>query len=137
MTWSPINRNPSPATLRQFALLWLVFFLGLAGWNYFRLDRPLMGAILAVVALSIGLPGSIWPASVRWLFVGSMLLTAPIGWTVAQLLLALLYFGIFTPLAVLFRIIGRDQLLRSRPARDSLWLAKPSPADSHSYFRQS
>jgi hypothetical protein len=137
MRWSDINRSPTPATLRQFALLWLLFFLGLAAWYYFGLDRQLVGMILALLALTVGLAGLAQPAWVRWVFVGWLMLTFPIGWTVSQLVLLLLFFGLFTPLALLFRITGRDPLGRKGRSQDSLWQPKPPPADVHSYFRQS
>ena len=137
MRWSDINRNPTPVTLRQFAGIWLVFFLGLAAWQYFLVGRPLAGVVLAVLALTVGPVGLVRPAWVRGIYVGSMVLTFPIGWTVSQVMLLLLFFGLFTPLALLFRIKGRDVLLRANPPRDSLWLVKTPPADIHSYFRQS
>jgi hypothetical protein len=137
MRWSDINRNPTPATLRQFSAIWLVFFLGLACWQYFLAGHQLAGAILAVLALTAGPLGLARPTWVRWIFVGWMMLTFPIGWTISQVMLLLLFYGIFTPLALLFRIKGRDVLLRANRPRDSFWLVKDPPADIHSYFRQS
>lgn len=137
MRWSDINRNPSTTTLRQFAFLWLLFFLGLAAWQYFKAERPLVGGLLALLAVTIGPLGLARPAWVRGIFVGWMVLAFPIGWTISQVMLLLIFLTIFTPLALLFRIMGRDVLLRGKQARDSLWLVKPSPADVHGYFRQS
>ncbi len=137
MRWSDIPRNPTTTTLRQFAAIWLVFFLALAAWQYFWAQRPLVGAILALLAVTVGPLGLIRPAWVRGIFVGWMILAFPIGWTVSHLMLLLLFLVIFTPLALLFRIMGRDILLRRNRSLPSYWLVKSSPADIRSYFRQS
>ena len=66
-----------------------------------------------------------------------MVLAFPIGWLVSQLVLALIFYGLITPLALVFRGRGRDPLQRARPASDeSLWRPKASPADVRRYFRQ-
>jgi len=137
MTWSDIPFNPSRAVLRQFATLWLVCFLALAAREWFVRDRPLLGLALAAVAVLLGVPGLLRPALLRWIFVAWMVVAFPIGWLVSWLLLALLYFLVFTPLALWFRFRGRDQLGR-KPAPDhaSFWEPKHTPRDPRSYFRQ-
>jgi hypothetical protein len=57
---------------------------------------------------------------------------------VGEVLLLVIYFLVFTPVAMLFRIIGRDALARKidRGAA-TYWRAKESRADVESYFRQS
>ena len=44
-----------------------------------------------------------------------MVLAFPIGWTVSQVMLAMMFFGLFTPIGLVFRLIGRDPLHRARP----------------------
>ena len=137
MNWSDISFHPSSKTLRQFAGLWLVFFGGLACFQYLvRGNVP--GAIaLAVLAVTVGIAGLAWPGAVRFVYVGWMVLAFPIGWTVSRLLLAALYFGVVTPIGVMLRLIGRDPLqLRRRAEVESYWTEKPAPADVRRYFRQ-
>ena len=60
-----------------------------------------------------------------------------IGWTVSQAMLLLMYFGLFTPIGLFFRLIGRDPLHRDRRAGvESYWTPKPVPVDVRSYFKQ-
>ena len=50
-----------------------------------------------------------------------MVLAFPIGWTVSLVLLGLVYYGLFTPIGLVFRLVGRDALqLRPRHRRDDL-----------------
>jgi hypothetical protein len=64
-------------------------------------------------------------------------LTTPIRIVVSGALLRVMYYGIFTPLALLFRLIGRDALARRRTNAGSYWTPKTTPTDMKSYFRQS
>jgi len=52
-------------------------------------------------------------------------------------MLALMFYGIITPLALLFRIRGRDLLARKpAPNRPTFWTPKQTPEDMGAYFRQ-
>ena len=78
-----------------------------------------------------GRPGGPDPARLlRPIYVGWMVLAFPIGWTVSQVILAVMFFGLFTPIGLVFRLIGRDPLHRARrPGVESYWTPKPTPAD--------
>lgn len=136
MNWADVTREPSPRLLRQFAALSLIIFGGLAAW------RAASGAIdgwmwaLAIAAVVIGGVGVTAPRAIRWIFTGWMIVAFPIGWLISRIVLAVLYFALFTPIALFFRMIGRDVLQRRTRSRESYWTAKPAPGDVRSYFRQ-
>jgi hypothetical protein len=137
MKWSDIPFDPPSKTLRQFAGIWLVFFSGWAIHQGLWRGHTIAGIILAVAALTIGLLGLTRPPTVRPIYVGWMVLAFPIGWTVSFLILTLIFFGLFTPIALVFRFIGRDALARIHPREASTyWVPKPAPASQRSYFRQ-
>lgn len=127
----------SSKTLRQFAALCLVVFGGLAwaGYSHGKLTGPI---IFSTLAVTLGPLGLIKPEAIRPVFAGCMKLAHPIGLVVSQLVLAVLFYGLFTPVALLFRLIGRDVLaLRRRAGAASYWKPKPAAAAVRSYFRQS
>lgn len=137
MQWSDISFQPARNTLRQFAGMWLVFFLALAAVQYWVKDRPTEAMALAGLAVTIGPLGLIRPHAIRLIYVGWMVAVFPIGWTVSKIVMAVIYYGVFTPVAVIFRLIGRDVLhLRRQPAADTYWLSKPQAAGVTQYFRQ-
>jgi hypothetical protein len=137
MRWSDIPFSPPPRTLRQFAALWLAFFGGMAAWQGIMRGRVGIAAGLAALALVVGGLGLARPALVRPIFVGWMVLAFPIGWTVSLVLLGLVYYGLFTPIALAFRLTGRDALrLRPRPGDATYWTPRPAVADIRRYFRQ-
>ncbi len=137
MHWSDIPRNPSPRLLRQFAALWLMFFGGVSVWQWAVRGRVEVAAVLAAVGVIVGGMGLLKPALVRPVFVGWMVVVFPLNWLVSRLLMGAIYYGLFTPLAVLLRLKGRDVLLRRRPAdRPTYWQPKPAPEDVRRYFSQ-
>lgn len=135
MQWSDIPRNPTPRMLRQFAALWVLVFGSLALWQWYqghgstaRWTAPFSAA---------GVLGIGWPRLAKPVFVGWMILAFPIGWLVSRLLLGLVFFGVFTPLAAVFRLMGRDELqLRKQAQLASYWRPKAQASDRGQYFRQ-
>ena len=135
MKWSDLPLRPDDRTLRQFAGLWVVFFGGMAAWQWLGHDRPTVGLVLAVLAATVGPVGLVWPRAIRPIFVGWIVAVFPIGWVVSLLVLGLLFFVVFTPLGLLFRLIGRDALLlKRRPELATYWTPKPAIAPAR-YFR--
>jgi hypothetical protein len=139
MNWSDIPRIPSQRKLRQFAGLFFLTFGWLACWEsaLARDKKPPFAFVFGLMAVSIGLAGLIKPQWIRPIFVGWMILVFPLGWVISRLVLATVYYGLFTPLGLLFRLLGRDPLhLRDQPGQISYWIAKPVAEDVRGYFRQ-
>lgn len=137
MQWSDIQFKPARATLRQFAGLWLLFFGGLALWEALVRGRIGLASILALLALTVGPVGLARPEWMRLIYVGWMILAFPIGWTVSHVILAVIFYGLLTPIGLVFRFLGRDPLHRTRrPELESYWAPKPTPTDLRRYFKQ-
>jgi len=131
MTWNPTVRQ-----LRQFGVCALIA-LPLLGWT--MMER---GAAVFAVLTGLGVLGGVlaWlrPAALKHPFIGLTLLTLPIGLVLGEVLLLAIYFGIFTPVALVFRVVGRDALKRRfEPRAASYWTPKTQAKDVSQYFRQS
>lgn len=122
--------------LRQFAGIWLVLFAALAGWALYRgHDGRAIG--FTVAALVVGPLGLARPMAIRPLFSTLMTITRPIGLVVNRVILAIMFYGLFTPLALIFRLAGRDALGLKRPdGKPSYWKRRPAVTDPRRYFRQ-
>jgi hypothetical protein len=125
-------------TLREFAALCLCFFGALFVWSAYRHSgSPSISAWIGLtVGLLVGLPGLVHPQAIRPVFLGATAITRPIGHVVSTALLCIIYYGLMTPLALLFRIVGRDPLARRGPALATYWEAKSEPKDVRRYLRQ-
>lgn len=135
MRWSEIT-TPPPKMLRQFAGLFLVFFVSLAAWRAWNGQADVWAWSLAGMGLVVGTVGLLWPPAIRWVYTGWMIAAFPIGWTVSWLVLAALFYGVFTPVAFVFGLMQRDALRLRRRDRRSYWTAKERPLGVASYFRQ-
>jgi hypothetical protein len=138
MNWSDIPWKPSARTLRQFAALWITFFAALAVWQGVAHRRAVVAMVCTVMALTVGPLGLVRPSLIRPIFVAWTVAVFPIGWIVSRLLLAVLFYGLFTPLALAFRLAGRDALCRRRAAgtTTTYWTRRPAPGGVRRYFRQ-
>jgi hypothetical protein len=93
--------------------------------------------VLAVLAVTVGLLGLTWPRRIKPVFVAWMALAFPIGWIVSRVILGLLFYGLFTPVAWILRLKGRDELgLKRQPEATTYWHRKPSATDKSQYLRQ-
>jgi hypothetical protein len=127
----------SSRTLRQFATAWLIFIAIVGAQQYFMRGRHALGIVCLTAAFVFGVPGLVKPQTIRWLFVALLTIAFPIGWVVSQLMLALMFYLVLTPIALVFRLRGRDVLQRRpAPGRSTFWLPKRMPTDVRSYFRQ-
>jgi hypothetical protein len=123
--------------LRQFAGIWIVFFGGIGAYQGFYHHRQTLGIVLAVLAVTIGPIGVMWPKTIKPIFVGWMTLAYPIGWTVSRIVLGAVFYGLFTPIAIVFRMMGRDELgLKRQPSAATYWQPKPRATDKTQYLRQ-
>ena len=129
----PINGR----VLRQFSGLWLAVFGGLAIWNVMVAERPRLAIAFAVVALSVGIVGLIRPFAVRVIFLGAIAATMPIGRVVSYVLLGSLYYLVFAPIGLVFRLRGRDALARRRDNRRlTHWVEREQTSDPRRYLHQ-
>jgi saxitoxin biosynthesis operon SxtJ-like protein len=136
MQWSDVVKPPSTRMLRQFAGLCLAIFGGLAMWRAWHGDTGIGTVVLATAAVLIGIGGLAAPAAIRPVYSAWMIAAFPIGWTVSKVVLGAMLYLVFTPVAIWFRITGRDPLRLRRQDHASLWQSKPTPRTADEYLRQ-
>jgi hypothetical protein len=131
-----LDLHPTDRMLRQFAGAWLLVFGGLAANQWLMRGHARTAIALVGIALVTGVAGLLRPRLVRWLFVAATVLAFPIGWVVSQVMLVVLFIGVVTPVALLFKVQGRDRLARKRSAQSSYWKPKTAMEDVRRYLRQ-
>jgi hypothetical protein len=137
MSLVAVNWNPSRSFLRQFGCAGGLLLLGWGLALYFRRGWSAGEGVLAAAAFGLLLGSAICPRALLYPYLGLTLATAPVGWVVGQAFLALMFYGVFTPLALVFRLMGRDALrLRLDPRATTYWTARPAPRDPRQYLRQ-
>jgi hypothetical protein len=136
MHWSDAIVRPTDRKLREFAAAAAIICLALAIWQFASEIAWIGGAWLLIAVAAIGVVR--WRP--RWLapiFTAAMIVTLPFAWVVSLVVLALAFYLVITPLALLFRLIGRDALARP-PQQDqaSYWQPQPPAEHPQRYLQQ-
>ena len=133
-----INFNPDKKKLRQFGLAALVaaavisLFLCLVKGIAFKWVMPVFIAGFVIFTLSL-----ISVRLTRMIYIVLTAITMPVGIVVSFLVLTIFYFLLLVPLALVFRIAGRDPLCRKfEPSAKSYWQRRHRTEDSEHYFHQ-
>jgi hypothetical protein len=138
MSLIEINWYPKRNELRNFAITALVASLIIACLLYVLKGVKVQWAVIIVAAgFGIFLSSFVSHKLTRIMYLGLILVTFPIGWTISMILLTAFYFLLLTPLGLLFRLLGRDPLCRRfDPAAKSYWLNRRETDSLDRYFHQ-
>lgn len=126
---------PLPAE-RQFGLFVTGVLLAVAvyGWSRGWLTAMLVPLILlglAVGLIALLLPHRLAPINRAWARLGLLL-----GRVVSPVVLAILFFGLITPVALVTRLFGRDELHLRYRAAASYWIPRETARPAAESFTQ-
>jgi hypothetical protein len=137
MTISELNLKPSAKMLREFGIIAL-FGFGLVGaligvkWDAWTVSYLLWGVGAVAIIIAFVQPKLLLP-----LYVALMIAAFPIGFVISNVLLWILYFGLFTPIAMVFRLVGRDTMKRKfEPESESYWIERTGEMPVANRFKQ-
>ena len=125
--------------VRQFS----VTLLGITGavvWkvNLFKVGLFNFQSFIVLLVVSLGIIGLVYPNRLRLGLMVIMALTHPIGSFVSFVVLGIYFYLVFTPFALLKRMLGRDTLsLKHSGEQSSYWKDNEDKNSKESYFRQS
>jgi hypothetical protein len=121
-----MNSQPALPSDRSFGLLFVVIFAAVALWGLWRAASwawwPAAAALLTLAA-SLARPHWLRPLNRKWMQLAELLHRI-----VSPLVLGLIYFALFTPVAYAMRLGGRDALQRRfDPAARTYWIERSPP----------
>ena len=129
--WQPDKRE-----LRRFAVAMLVGFslLGLfAAWRAKEVGNA--SILLWGIGVTLAIAAFI-PKLNRVAYLGVYLPTSIIGYVVSNVILALMFFLLITPLGIILRLMGKDLLQQRRPKQQEMWTPVKTVKTEDSYYRQ-
>jgi uncharacterized membrane protein YgdD (TMEM256/DUF423 family) len=138
MSLIEINWQPSRKDLRKFGIVALAA-TGLAALLLHLLKGLSIqwSAVIFTVGLAIFVVSLLSARVTRIIYLSLIIATLPIGYIVSFTVLAAFYFLLLTPLALIFRLIGRDPLHRRfDSSAKSYWGPHQLPDSLDRYFRQ-
>ena len=95
-------------------------------WAYIFLAASIIFFVSALVRSEILLP-----LNKLWMHFGLLL-----GLMVSPIVLGIIFFGLFTPIAFVMRLSGRDELRLKFIKKPSHWLSRTEPIKSESFKNQ-
>lgn len=134
-----VNWNPDRPALRKFGLAMILGFGFIGGVVYWRssVAQPITPWCLWGFGLLVGLLGLSGTRAALPVYRAWMGVAFAIGQVMSRVLLAIVFFGVITPLGWLGWLIGRDRLrLRRNDHAQSYWVAIQKPTDAPDYERQ-
>lgn len=119
----------------KFGFFFTAIFL-FASLYLFSKDYDLIGLTLIAVSISFGLLTVIkdellLPLNKLWMRFGFLL-----GSIVSPIILGIFFFLIFTPLGLILRLFGRDELRIKLSTRKSFWKIRNSQDSDNESFKQ-
>ena len=120
---------------RKFGLFFSLVF-SLVSFYFFYLENNFwfyIFGLLALVFIIITLisSDSLGPLNKLWFKFGLLL-----GKIVSPVVMGLIFFGIFTPIAIFMRLIGRDELRLKFKNQSTHWIKRKSSNLTESFKRQ-
>ena len=120
---------------RKFGFFFTFIFAVLAAYFYYSANTA--WAYFFIIASSIFLlvtlikSDVLLPLNKLWMRFGVLL-----GMIASPIVLGIMFFGLFTPIAVIMRLSGRDELRLKFTHKASHWILRKEPIKSHSFKNQ-
>ena len=114
------------------ALTGLLFIYTFYYSDYIFFSTVVSGAFFFILALvTTFFPFLLRPLKISWLFLGLIL-----SKIFTPLVLRVIFYLIFTPFAILSKIVSRDELILKKPQKQSFWLSAEAKTISLEYFKK-
>ena len=119
------EENSLPSN-RSVGIIFVVFFLILSLWRLWSGDKfgwLWLSLSFLMLTLTLFFESSLTPLNRAWMKFGKLLHRI-----INPVVMAFMFFGLITPIAICLRIIGRDSLLRRYdPKASSYWIVREPP----------
>jgi len=131
-----INKNPKPSDRVKLAIVFVVGFGLLGAHRYFMKHEVLAGEILFGLAGGLAVL-ALLPVVGRYVYIAWMGLGVTMGLFTQPIFLFIAYLLFFVPIALIFKVIGRDMMKRKLlPKGESYWEDCSESEDAATYFKQ-
>jgi hypothetical protein len=125
--------TPQLPSNKKFGLLFFGVFFALALYAHYKNEATsIIGLLLLISGFflisSFFYQALLTPLNKAWFMFGLAL-----GKVVSPIVLGIIFFGLITPIALIARLMGRDELKLKRPKKSSYWsepIGSNSDADS-------
>jgi hypothetical protein len=127
--------DPKLPSNQKFGILFIVIFAAIAGVSYWKHGISTYVIVFCTSAFILLLftlfnPSLLYPLNKAWFLLGQLL-----GRIVSPVVLGIIFFVLLTPISLIARLIGRDELHLKRKACSSYWVARIPPGPTSDSFK--
>jgi hypothetical protein len=120
---------------RKFGFFF-TFIFGLSAAYFYKNNPMLLSYIMAIVSFVLFIVTVIkadflLPLNKFWMRFGLLL-----GMVISPIVLGIIFFGLFTPIAIIMRLSGRDELQLKFIKKPNHWISRNEPIKSESFKHQ-
>ena len=120
---------------RKFGFFFSTIFL-LASLYSYHIDSEIMVYILSLLCgtflvITIMNPKILLPLNKLWMKFGFLL-----GMIISPIIMGIIFFGIFTPIAIIMRLSGRDELRLRLKKQKTHWIKRKTSTEVDSFKKQ-
>ena len=119
----------------KFGLFFTFIFLVAAGYFFYSSNMTwaygLLVAAFIFLIITLVKRDALLPLNKLWMWLGLLL-----GIIINPIILGIIFFGLFTPIATLMRLIGRDELRLKITPKGSYWITRSDRVKSESFKHQ-
>ena len=120
---------------RKFGFFFTIVFAVVAAFFYYSYNLTwayvFSAAALVFMLATLTKSDVLLPLNKLWMRFGLLL-----GMIVSPIVLGVIFFGLFTPIAMLMRLSGRDELRLKFAQKVSHWISRGEPIKSESFKHQ-
>ncbi len=112
----PSNRRFG--TTMSIALCVLSIYGAIRRWGWIECGW-ILGVSATIGAITLFAPSALAPLNRGWSTLGKL-----IGRVVSPIVLGVIFFGILTPVSLVTRLLGRDELRLRHPKKNTYWITR-------------
>ena len=125
-----LKLDQSKKSLRNFALIVGTFFIILGILNFFWGEAKSNSLLLSSISLLFIILGLTYPKILKYIHFVWMMLALAMGYFLSRIILTIVFYIAITPIALIFRLIGKDVLDRKiNKKTDSYWKKRAKNRD--------
>ena len=120
---------------QKTALVVAAVLFAIALWNLYR-GRMTQVTVFASIGGGLVVIALFVPVAARGFHRFWMGLAGVLGYVNSRILLSVLYYGVFTPVGLMRRLIGRDPMNRRGAAQSSYWITRENTRQAKDQFER-
>ena len=130
-----LTSDPKLPSERRFGALFTLVFAAIGAWGHYKggsaaASNAWFVAAAVVALVTLAAPRLLAPCNLAWFKLGLLM-----GKVVSPIVLGIIFFVLLTPVAVIGRLFGRDELRLKRKAVQSYWIERVPPGPDGDSFK--